>query len=105
MWFAPPKEIPTRVLTRMPDQFRRLERPRGELHRPAVDLGLDGDGLELLELERVAEEHLHGEAHVVQVVERVVEARADAGDDGQDGVPRAQIGRDLKVDPLGHDAA
>ena len=26
MWFAPPQEIPTRVLTRMPDRFRRLER-------------------------------------------------------------------------------
>jgi len=26
MWFAPPKELPTRVLTRMPDRFRRLER-------------------------------------------------------------------------------
>jgi len=26
MWFAPPKEIPTRVQTRVPDRFRRLER-------------------------------------------------------------------------------
>jgi hypothetical protein len=25
MWFAPPTEIPTRVLTRVPDRFRRLE--------------------------------------------------------------------------------
>jgi gluconolactonase len=25
MWFAPPKELPTRVLTRVPDRFRRLE--------------------------------------------------------------------------------
>ena len=26
MWFAPPQEIPARVLTRLPDRFRRLER-------------------------------------------------------------------------------
>jgi len=26
MWFAPPRELPTRVLTRMPDQFRRPQR-------------------------------------------------------------------------------
>ena len=26
MWFAPPKEISTRVQTRVPDRFRRLER-------------------------------------------------------------------------------
>jgi gluconolactonase len=26
MWFAPPREIPARVLTRMPDWFRRMER-------------------------------------------------------------------------------
>ena len=26
MWFAPPTEIPARVLTRVPDRFRRLER-------------------------------------------------------------------------------
>ncbi|MGD0431600.1 MAG: SMP-30/gluconolactonase/LRE family protein, partial [Acetobacteraceae bacterium] len=26
MWFTPPKEIPTRVQTRVPDRFRRLER-------------------------------------------------------------------------------
>lgn len=26
MWFAPPKEIPTRILTRVPDRFRRLQR-------------------------------------------------------------------------------
>ena len=26
MWFAPPKEIPARVLTRVPDRFRRFER-------------------------------------------------------------------------------
>jgi gluconolactonase len=26
MWFAPPQELPTRVLTRMPERFRRLQR-------------------------------------------------------------------------------
>jgi gluconolactonase len=26
MWFAPPQELPTRVLTRMPDRHRRLQR-------------------------------------------------------------------------------
>ena len=25
MWFSPPKEIPARVMTRMPDHFRRME--------------------------------------------------------------------------------
>lgn len=26
MWFAPPKDLPSRVLTRMPDRFRRMQR-------------------------------------------------------------------------------
>jgi gluconolactonase len=26
MWFAPPQDLPTRVLTRMPERFRRLQR-------------------------------------------------------------------------------
>lgn len=26
MWYAPPQELPTRVLTRMPERFRRLQR-------------------------------------------------------------------------------
>jgi gluconolactonase len=59
MWLTPPKEIPARVLTRMPDRFRRLERTEwADANRAGepVDCFLEGPCYDA-----------HGRLHVVDI--------------------------------------